>query len=151
VERRVNQRAPVKPSMQDVRPQVASKTRAKAGLTVISTRLLVKVVAGLIVVALVVAGLLVFRAQHQPTKNLNDVKVIVTMVNMHYILPTDELPALATVTDPSKLSTKFLQKAQKGDKVLIYQKAARVIIYRPSVDRIVDVGPVQLTPISQPK
>jgi hypothetical protein len=133
--------------IQDVRPQAAAKTTAKVRQTFMPTRLLVKVVTSLLLVVLIGGGFLVYRAHHQPAKNLNDVKVIVAMVNRHYILPTDEQPALATVTDQSKLSTKFLQKAENGDKVLIYQKAARVIIYRPSVDRIVDVGPVQLTPL----
>jgi len=64
------------------------------------------------------------------------------------VLPIDETPALATVTDKAKLTTKFLQKAENGDKILIYQKAGRVIIYRPSIDRIIDVGPVQIAPLS---
>lgn len=73
------------------------------------------------------------------------------MVQKHYLLPVNEQPALATITDPSKLTTKFLKNTRQGDKLLIYQKASKVIIYRPSIDRVVDVGPVQISNISQPQ
>ena len=65
------------------------------------------------------------------------------------VLPTDETPALLTITDPSKVSTEFLRQSQIGDKVLVYQTHKRVIIYRPSLDRVVDVGPVIIeTPVT---
>ena len=76
--------------------------------------------------------------------NLDSVEVIVQRVNRHYILPTGEQPALATVTDNTKLTTQFLKKASNGDKVLIYQKNRLAVIYRPSADRIVAVGPVTI-------
>jgi hypothetical protein len=63
------------------------------------------------------------------------------------MLPTNEAPLLATVTDKSSLKTPFLQEADNNDKILIYEKAKRVIIYRPSLDRIIDVGPVELNNI----
>ena len=65
-------------------------------------------------------------------------------VAAHYLLPTDEEPALATVTDKNKLSTPFLTKAENGDKLLIYQKNRLAIIYRPRIDRVVGVGPVSI-------
>ncbi|CAN5380344.1 hypothetical protein BH10PAT3_BH10PAT3_3080 [soil metagenome] len=69
---------------------------------------------------------------------------ITSLVNKHMILPVSETPTLATITDREKLEkNSFLyQKGKDGDKVLIYVKASRVIIYRPSIDRVVDVGPV---------
>lgn len=82
------------------------------------------------------------------TSQLNDVEYIVKKVNQHYILPTDEQPAMATISDKSKVTTDFLKQAENGDKVLIYQKAKKVIIYRPSIDRIVDTGPVSIAPSS---
>ena len=49
-------------------------------------------------------------------------------------LPTDEDPTIATVTDLSKLQSQpFFVHAQLGDKVLIYSKAKKAIIYRPSL------------------
>lgn len=74
----------------------------------------------------------------------NEEALVVQEVGKLYILPTNEQPALATITDKSKLATPFLQKADDGDKVLIYIKAKIVIIYRPSVNKIVAVGPVDI-------
>ena len=76
--------------------------------------------------------------------DLNNVVVVKRLVARHYVLPADEEPALATVTDTTKLQTPFLKQSQNGDKLLVYQKAARAIIYRPSIDRIIDIGPVSL-------
>jgi hypothetical protein len=60
-------------------------------------------------------------------------------------LPEDEDPTVATVTDASKLSEQvFFEKAQEGDKVLIYTNAKKVILYRPSEDRVVEVGTVNI-------
>ena len=56
-------------------------------------------------------------------------------------LPVDEAPTLATVTDTSKLpSIPFFARAMTGDKVLIYQKAAKAILYRPSSKKIIDTS-----------
>ncbi len=70
------------------------------------------------------------------------VEEVTASVARHMLLPEDEVPALLTVTDPAKISTKFLKQCQVDDKVLIYQQNKKVIIYRPNIDRIIDVGPV---------
>ena len=66
------------------------------------------------------------------------------LISKHMLLPTDEEPAYATITDKEKLDTPFLKQAENGDKLLIYQNNQKVIIYRPSIDRIIDVGPVTI-------
>lgn len=80
----------------------------------------------------------------------SDVQKVKELLGRHYVLPSDEEPALLTVVDSNSLSSSYLkQHAKNGDRVLVYQKHQRVIIYRPSIDRIVDVGPVVLeAPIS---
>lgn len=62
-------------------------------------------------------------------------------------LPKDEVPTLATVSDKKKLADQaFFKNAENGDKVLIYQKSRKAIIYRPSTNKIIEVGPVNLAP-----
>ncbi len=61
------------------------------------------------------------------------------------ILPTGEDPTLATVTDKNSLKDSFLKaNAQNGDKVLVYVKAQKVYIYRPSINKIVNIGPLTI-------
>jgi hypothetical protein len=76
-------------------------------------------------------------------------------------LPTDEVPQLATVTDSGKLKDRsFFVRAQNGDKVLLYSKSMKVILYRPSTGKIIEASTVsggdnnvadQALPDPQPK
>ena len=56
-----------------------------------------------------------------------------------------EVPTVATVSDVSKLKNQaFFANAKNGDKVLIYQNAKKAILYRPSSNKIVEFGPINL-------
>lgn len=70
---------------------------------------------------------------------------LIAAVGKLIILPTDETPTIATVTDLSKLKDQpFFAQAQVGDKVLIYPKAQKAILYRPSEDKIIELAPLNL-------
>lgn len=54
-------------------------------------------------------------------------------------LPTNERPTVSTVADKDKLQSQlFFKRVQNGDKVLIYTKAERVVLYRPSTGKIIE-------------
>ncbi len=60
-------------------------------------------------------------------------------------LPKKETPVVAAVSDVNKLKNQtFFIDAQNGDKVLIYTKAQKVILYRPSTNKVINIGPVNL-------
>lgn len=60
-------------------------------------------------------------------------------------LPADEQPVIYTVSDSSKLKDQpFFAHATNGDKVIIYTKARKAILYDPAANIIVDVAPVNL-------
>jgi hypothetical protein len=72
-------------------------------------------------------------AQAQTAKLIETVGKLIT-------LPTGETPSVATVADKSKLSEQPLfAKAENGDKVLIYINAKKIILYRPSTNKIMEV------------
>lgn len=76
----------------------------------------------------------------------NDIKRLTEEIGKLMVLPQDEMPTVATVTDVSKLlANPFFSQAQKGDRVLIYANAKKVILYRPGEKKIVDVGPISIS------
>ena len=57
-------------------------------------------------------------------------------------LPNEE-PTIATVRNIKELATEpFFKDAKNGDKVLIYTKSKKAIIYRPSSSKIIQSGPI---------
>jgi hypothetical protein len=66
-------------------------------------------------------------------------------VSRHMVLPKDENPTIATVTDSKKLSTQsFFSNASNGDKVLIYAKSRKAILYSPKQNKVVEVAPINI-------
>ena len=56
-------------------------------------------------------------------------------------LPTDEDPVIATVSDKTKLPHEaFFANAQDGDKILMYKKNKKAILFRPSTKQVIAVA-----------
>lgn len=61
------------------------------------------------------------------------------------VLPSDETPTIATVSDINKLKDQpFFKNAENGDKVLLYTKAKKAYLYDPNLHKIVDIGPINI-------
>jgi len=74
-----------------------------------------------------------------------EVSDLVAQVGKLLVLPTGEIPTLATVADPEALKDQiFFAKAQKGDKVLIYTQAKKAILYSVLLNKIIDVAPLNI-------
>jgi len=72
-----------------------------------------------------------------------EANAIVAKVSKLMVLPTDETPTIATVTDVNAVKEQpFFAQAQNGDKVLIYQNAGEAILYRESENKIIKFGAV---------
>lgn len=76
-----------------------------------------------------------------PSDGKEEMREIQKKISKHIVLPQNEEPTLATVKDKTKLKGGIYTKAENGDKLLIYSKAQRVYLYRPSEKKLIDVGP----------
>lgn len=75
--------------------------------------------------------------------NEREIKTVSAKISKLIVLPTDETPTLATVSDPEKLKDQaFFAQAKAGFKVLVYSKAQKAILYDPYTNKIVEVAPI---------
>jgi hypothetical protein len=83
--------------------------------------------------------------QKQQAVLQEEAKNLVAAVSRLIVLPSDEEPTIATVSDPEKLKDQpFFANAKAGYKVLIYSKAKKAILYDPESDKIVEVAPLNI-------
>jgi hypothetical protein len=72
-----------------------------------------------------------------------EIKELVEKVRRLVELPEGEVPTIATVSDKEKLIKGwFFERAENGDKVLIFEGVNRAVLYRPQTNKIVEIGPV---------
>ncbi len=70
---------------------------------------------------------------------------VIAKVSKLVVLPAGEVPTIATVSDPEALKDQaFFTNAQKGDKVLIYAQAKKAILYSVTLNKIIDVAPLNI-------
>lgn len=110
----------------------------------LSSNLVTKVLAALLVIAVGTGVYFYQKATADPQKAaINEMQDTITAVGKLMVLPAGETPTMATVSDPAKLKDQpFFIHAQKGDKVLIYSASQKAILYSPSLNKIVEVAPV---------
>jgi len=85
-----------------------------------------------------------FQAEQLQQENKQLVADVANLIE----LPLDQEPVIGTVQDAAALAAdqKFFSRAENGDRVLIYEDKA--IIYRPSIHKLINVGPVYLNSTS---
>lgn len=59
-------------------------------------------------------------------------------------LPSGEIPTMATINDAvsAKKEQLFLMNAVNGDVLIVYSSAQTALLYRPSTNKLIAVGPV---------
>jgi hypothetical protein len=134
--------------------------------TVRTTKLLLPVnkkwfYAGLVLILAIIPTIYFYAQNKNTEKKLSDLQnksqspstldEVVKQVGKLVILPSGEQPTLATVSDVAKLqSNPFFAGAANGDKLLYYNKAKKAILYRPSLNKIVEMAPLNSTDQSSP-
>lgn len=77
-----------------------------------------------------------------PTLGEVKVKQLTERLNQLVELPSSEPPRFAKVDDPKAINDAlFFVDLQKDDEILYYDKSQKVIVYRPSTDRVVGQYP----------
>lgn len=70
---------------------------------------------------------------------------VIKKVGMLMVLPEDETPTVATVTNmDSLLENPFFDNAMVGDRVIIYAKTGKAILFREKENKIIEVGPLNM-------
>lgn len=117
--------------------------------------ILIGVLALFLIIAAATGGVLFYRYQATQSELAKlkegpqgaarqEISELKTKVGALMELPNEE-PTLATVTDINKLKNQqFFAQAVNGDKVLIFPKSSKAILYRPETNKIIEVASVNL-------
>lgn len=80
----------------------------------------------------------------------SQVSVYTEKIGRLVFLPKDEIPSVATVSEPELLNNQiFFAEAQKGYVVLIYSNAKKAILYDPIADKIIAMASVNIGDVEQ--
>lgn len=79
------------------------------------------------------------------TSTQTEITIITDQIQGTVELPSGETPTIATVSDADKLKGQnFFKNAENGDKVLIYAKAGKALLYRYTTKKVVEYSNVNL-------
>lgn len=125
-------------STQEMKPVSSQERRFSSGVFVFGV---------LFVGAIVLAGYFYYQYSHtREVVEAKEIAGLIKKIGKVMDLPSNEVPTLATVTNKEKLDNQpFFKKAENGDKMLIYADAGRAILYRPSIEKIIDITSVTIT------
>lgn len=80
----------------------------------------------------------------EDARKAKEVNTLVSKVSELYLFPEGETPTVATVSDPNLLKGQaFFTNSKKGDTVLIFLKAGRAVLYRSSINKIIEIVSIQ--------
>jgi hypothetical protein len=114
----------------------------------------------IIIVAVLVILVLAFEAgrytvygAHPELSGQEQASAILRNVGQLIQLPANETPTMATINDAAsaKKTQPFLVNAQNGDILIVYPNAAEALLYRPSSNKLIAVGPVDNPSVTAPK
>ncbi|OGC45448.1 hypothetical protein A2V49_03360 [candidate division WWE3 bacterium RBG_19FT_COMBO_34_6] len=83
--------------------------------------------------------------EHSDVQAIKEKYDLIKKIGKITLLPENEEPTIATVKDAYTLKEqKFFYRAENGDKVIIYAQSSRAILYRPSINKIIESAPVNI-------
>ncbi len=116
---------------------------------------LMKMVFLLIIALIIIVGFLVYKVikgEEIPSfevklgEQLSEEQIgdLLGRISRLIMLPEETDPLIATINDAPALRAEqaFYRDAENGDQLVIFTKRAMAVIYRPSVDKLINVGPI---------
>lgn len=123
--------------------RIFGEIRRDKRLTLVLGACFVIIVALLVLVGFLLMGKNNADPKDSKAKDKAESSRVVKEVGELYIVPPEEEPTVAAIKDKSKLSKQdFFKDAQNGDYLVVYSKAGLALIYRESVDKLVNAGPI---------
>ena len=115
----------------------------------INTKRILLIITAAAVLILVALGF--FFALRAYKQFINSPEYLLGRIGALYDLPKNEKPTIALVSDKSKLEKQpFFIKAENGDRVIIYTTAKKALIYRPSINKIMEIAPLAISEPTPP-
>jgi hypothetical protein len=131
-----------------------SKERLSPRVLVVNKRraMISAAVFGIVVIAGGAFGYYEYLVSQSPAViYVKKLKSITDTVGKQISLPTDEQPVVATVTDTKVLPKEaFFQNAQIGDKILMYKKDKKAILYRPGTGQVITIAVLDFKDVITP-
>lgn len=87
----------------------------------------------------------VAKSSSTSTSSVNEAQELKQAISQYIELSDEETPTVATVVDVNKVKNQtFFKNAQNGDKVLLFAKSGKAILYRPSTKKVIEVAPINV-------
>ena len=118
-------------------------------MIIIKKRTVFNFVIFLIIIILICFGFFFYRKLNKIDENPSKTKdkeasALIQKVSKLYLFPEGEVPTIATVSDPNLLKDKeFFTQAIVGDNVLLFLQSGKAVLYRPSINKIIEIAPIK--------
>lgn len=148
------------PEAVQVSPKEESASKGEAKLTIRFSKK--KLVVSVLVIVVALAGFLAYR-EYSHTKDVandpelakqEEIKKTIKDVASHVQFNGVDKAVVSTVNDNELANLQkqdFFKEAQAGDKILVYAESKRVILFRPSLNKIVNMTQLSVTTGTEPK
>lgn len=102
----------------------------------------------IVIIALFFGGYFYYKIHkfQNTTKGIKEQEItnVISEVSQLYLFPGGESPTIATVSDTQALKDQsFFNYSAVGDKVLIFTNAGKAVLYRPSINKIIEISSIK--------
>jgi hypothetical protein len=128
------------------KPRTLTNNDQERRISMKKQRFVNKILLLMVIIAIGFGGYFYYKLhklQNNSAEASKEAKDLLGKVAKLYLIPLEEEPTIATVSDPEALKGQsFFTSSVKGDKVLIFTKAGKAVLYRPSINKIIETAPI---------